>query len=549
MAGYKLFLSHAFTAALVSFFGSTVFADTEPLTSPVAPAPRPAPVASPAQMRAEAELAESEGKWETALDLYLRSSTTTRPSPDVRDRIRVCLRNIAQLRRHRDPVFQQFVLTLPVSDALHLYAEVVGKLATLYSDRDRASPGRIFALGLDEFDRALSDTDFRRRHLTTPADPRVQKYQHALRDAWRQRLPSTAAEARHAARELVRDAQTQIGLRDPSAAVFELLCGACSGLDEFTVYVSPFGSHGDLALPVVELAEYGVLIRPEGSELVVDGIVPGSWAALQTTLNKGDRIGRVNGHPVDARNPAALAQSFRSQSGAGHELEVQYGDSRSPTTVQRLPVPLPTVYGAAVVNPKDGIGYLRLAGFRESTPREMDDALQLMKDAGVRALVIDARGNPGGSFSAAVQVAQRFLSGGIVVTTQGQSPEFANRIFSSDSGMNAYDIPVVLLIDTKTMSAAEALAAAWKDNNRATLVGLPTFGKGVVQSQVVLRAADGTDGSPRSGTIVMTVASMFAPRGGAINGVGVVPHVLEADPGRQLEQAIAKAVELANGMR
>jgi C-terminal processing protease CtpA/Prc len=89
------------------------------------------------------------------------------------------------------------------------------------------------------------------------------------------------------------------------------------------------------------------------------------------------------------------------------------------------------------------------------------------------------------------------------------------------------------------------VAAAWKDHDRATLVGLPTFGKGVVQSPIRLTAADGPGGSPhRSGVLILTVASMFGPRGGAINGAGVTPHVLEADPNRQLDLAVAKAVEL-----
>jgi C-terminal processing protease CtpA/Prc len=163
-------------------------------------------------------------------------------------------------------------------------------------------------------------------------------------------------------------------------------------------------------------------------------------------------------------------------------------------------------------------------------------------------LVIDARGNTGGSFPGAIQVAQRFLPGGIVVMTQGQAPEFNNRVFSSDSGMTAFDLPVVLLIDTKTMSSAEAVAAAWKEHNRATLVGLPTFGKGAIQSPVRLTAVDRPDG-PRSGVLVLTVATMSGPRGGPINGAGVVPHFLEADTARQLDVAIAKAIELSGGMR
>ncbi len=512
---------------------------------PEAPAPRAVP-ADPARLRADAERAERLGQWDAALDLYLRAYVAGRPSADLRERIRVCMRNSSQIRRHRDPAFQQFVLSLSVADALNLYAEAVGKLSTLYADRDRAAPARLFALGLDELDRALSDPAFRNRHLDGPSEARIQKFRQSLREVWKYRLPVTAREARPAARELVAEAQSALGVRTPSAVVFELLCGACGGLDEYTVYVTPSAAQADLASPILEFAGYGILIRFVGSELVVDGVVPGSWAALQTGLRKGDRITRVNGRSPDG-SPAALAQALRSPGMVGHDIELAPTDPHVSPAVVQLPVPVPTVYGDDIVNTKEMIGYLRLGAFRETTPQELDEAVERLKMRGVRALVIDLRGNPGGLFTAGVQVAQRFLPGGVIVTTQGQSPEFAGRVFSSDAGMTAYDLPVVLLIDAKTMSAAEAVAAAWKDHDRATLVGLPTFGKGVVQSPVRLTAADGPDGLPsRSGVLILTVANMFAPRGGPINGAGVTPHVFEPDPTRQLLVAIEKAVEEIN---
>jgi C-terminal peptidase prc len=509
-----------------------------------APAPR-AVAPDPARLVAEAEKAERRGDWETALELYLRAYVAGRPTADLRDRIRVCLRTVNRLGRQRDPAFQQFVLSLSVAEALNLYAEAVTKLSTLYADRDRAAPARLFGMGLDELDRALTDPTFRERHLAAPSEARVQKFQRSLREDWPHRLPANAREARPAAKELVAEAQEALGVRTPSAVVFELLCGACTGLDDYTVYVTPTAAQAELASPIVELAGYGILIRFVGGDLTVEGVVPGSWAALHTGLRRGDRIVRVNGRIPVAGNPASLAEAMQGAGMFGHELELIPADMRATPPVVRLPVPVPTVYGLEVVNTRDGIGYLRVGAFRDTTPRELDESVFRLKDQGVRALIIDLRGNPGGLFTAGVEVAQRFLPDGIIVTTQGQSPEFSGRVFSSDSGMSAFDIPLVLLIDTKTMSAAEAVAAAWKDHNRATLVGLPTFGKGVIQSPIRLTAVDGPEGSPhRSGVLILTVASMFGPRGVPINGAGVTPHFLEADPNRQLDLAIAKAVEM-----
>ena len=163
--------------------------------------------------------------------------------------------------------------------------------------------------------------------------------------------------------------------------------------------------------------------------------------------------------------------------------------------------------------------------------------------------MLDLRGNIGGSFLAGVDTARRFLPAGLIVTTQGQAAEVDNVPFSSDSGMTAHDIPVVILVDAETASAAEVFAAALKDNNRAPLIGMPTFGKGTIQYPLRLVSLDELDelGKPKtnkSGGVRLTIAKLIAPRGGPINGVGISPHVLEADPTRQFELAVIRAGEL-----
>ena len=104
----------------------------------------------------------------------------------------------------------------------------------------------------------------------------------------------------------------------------------------------------------------------------------------------------------------------------------------------------------------------------------------------------------------------------------------------------------MLLIDAETASAAEVLAAALKDNNRATLVGMPSFGKGTVQYPLRLMTLDedSTSKKPKNGTVRVTIAKLIAPRGSPINGVGITPHFLEADYVLQLELAVEKATEL-----
>ncbi len=508
-------------------------------------APNNTPKPSPEALVARAADAEKSNDWEKALELYLQAYLSGRQTPDVREHIASCHRYAAQTRRHRDPVFQQQTLALPTAEALNLYAEVLEKLAHVHVDRERAAPGRLFLSGVEEFDRALANKNFRREYLPDAGEATVAKFRRTLHEFWKPRPPKTVREARAAAVELTRVAQADLGLKTSSAVVLELLCGACNSLDEYTVYLSPTPVPSD-AVGVAELATYGLIVAIRNGQLIVDRVVPESWAAMNTSLRAGDRIGRVNGRPV--ASALALTDALRQLTDGYHELDVTAADPTAPT---RLPTPLPSVQ-QATFNMKDGVGYLKLTSFGENTLLELDAALARLKEQGMRSLVLDLRGNTGGHFLTGVRVAERFLPSGIIATTESNVPEFANRVFSSDSGMMAHDMPVVLLIDTKTMSAAEVVAMALKDQGRATVVGMPTFGKGVVQFPFKLSGADGPDSAgtlrTRSGTLVITIAKVLTASGTPLHRQGVLPDLLEADAARQLTLALERAA-FAAGMR
>lgn len=503
--------------------------------------PNQSPKLTSAQLREQADAAERAGDWELAFNSYCHLFVADRSAPDVREKLNAALRRAQQARRHRDAGFVRYASGMSLGNGLDLFAEVVQKVPGAYVERDKATPRQLWASAIEELDRALGSHAFRQAFLDSPKPEQVDAFRAALRRDWSARDVSDFKDARTQLRNLIGDAQDAFAVRVPAALAVECSFGACSGLDEYTALVTPSAAE---AAAVPDLSAAGVYLAYAKAELTVQAVAPGSWAAHHTALRRGDRITRINGRPTAGLGLPGIADALRAPVDGSHMLEITVNDEAS--LVARVPATVPTVYGSRPMHTKE-IGYIRIGSFTTNTPRELDDAINARKADGARVLVLDLRGNHGGSFLAGVETARRLLANGLIVTTQGQAAEVANAVFSSDTGAAAHDIPLVVLIDGETASAAEVVAGALKDNNRATLVGMPSFGKGTMQFPMKLTAIDETDANGKkvnkTGTVRLTVAKLIAP-GGAYNGTGIAPHFPEADPALQIELAAEKALEL-----
>jgi len=166
---------------------------------------------------------------------------------------------------------------------------------------------------------------------------------------------------------------------------------------------------------------------------------------------------------------------------------------------------------------EDGIGYIRLIEFRENTPQEINVALENLSKAGMNALILDLRNNPGGLLEVAVKVTERFIEKDkMVVSTKGRKPSQDFK-FLSRSDHPILNLPMVVLINEGSASGSEIVAGCLQDYKRAIILGVKSFGKGSVQTVIPL-----SDGS----ALRLTTSKYFTPLGKVIHEKGVMPDIV-----------------------
>jgi len=176
----------------------------------------------------------------------------------------------------------------------------------------------------------------------------------------------------------------------------------------------------------------------------------------------------------------------------------------------------------------DHIGYVRLTEFRENSYNELHQALEKLKAQGADSLILDLRNNPGGLLDVAIKIAEDFLPAGkIIVSTKGRHPSQDTQANSQNNNGDFLDWPMAVMINQGSASGSEIVAGALRDNKRAVLVGVKSFGKGSVQSVIPL---------PDGSGLRLTTAKYFTPSGVCINGIGITPDVVIEDNAAKEDQ-------------
>jgi carboxyl-terminal processing protease len=276
----------------------------------------------------------------------------------------------------------------------------------------------------------------------------------------------------------------------------------------------------------------GVWLRsdPRGDQ-VVDSVQPGSPAA-DAGLVAGDRITAVGGISTHGQSVANVVDALRGPTGTSVTVTLVRAGVTATVTVTRVTL---VVHDVTVRQLGNGVTLIKVAAFTRGVGRQVREAVARLSTQTTAGVVLDLRGNPGGLLDEGVEVASVFLDGGPVVSYQRRG--HGVRTLSANPGGNT-TTPLVVLVDGATASAAEVVAAALQDRNRAVIVGSRTFGKGSVQEPTRL-----SDGS----AIELTVGRYRTPNGRMIDGKGIEPDVY-VDPSYSPDYAEQRALEVLLGL-
>jgi carboxyl-terminal processing protease len=260
--------------------------------------------------------------------------------------------------------------------------------------------------------------------------------------------------------------------------------------------------------------------------------------AARAGVQKSDRLLKVDDTEITSELLVDdVVSLIRGEIGTNVRLTLRREGQAEPIVVEirREEIPNPSVEWR-MLEEAPGMGYVRIALFSGRTQLELREALEDLLDQGMTGLVLDLRGNGGGLFDAAIDVANEFLSEGVVVyQVEKGNPE---EVFRASGSTSLPDTPMAVLVDGGTASASEIVAGALQDQERAVLVGEKTFGKGSVQ--LVYDLSDGS-------SVHITHAQWFTPQRRAISGEGLTPDfqisITEEDRNQGRDPQLEGAIE------
>lgn len=457
---------------------------------------------------------ETNQRWGDALTLYEEAVRSNPGATELKQRLQLARFHYEVRRRYQDASFVNSVVRMSSREASDMFADVLYKIESHYVE----TPDWAMLLnkGAANLRVSLTEPVFVKHHLANVPRTQTQQFAAKLDQLSQQLQPRNRQEAIQTANHIAQHAWNDLRLAH-AGTMLALLCGATSSLDPYSTYLTT--SQLDEVYQQIEgnFVGLGVELKTREQDLLILNVIEGGPAS-RSGMRPGDRIVGVDGQSTRTIPTGRAADMLRGPEGSEVSIQLERGTRQTETLtlrIRRQQIEVPSVDRVKIVDNTGGVGYLRINSFQKTTTRDVDNALWKLHRQGMRCLVVDLRGNPGGLLSESVAVADRFVSAGTIVSTRGRSYRENFQFYAHRAG--TWQVPVVVLIDGNSASASEILAAAIHDHRRGVVVGQRSYGKGSVQG--IFHIAGSGSG------LRLTTARFYSPNGTKISGTGVEPDV------------------------
>lgn len=452
---------------------------------------------------------ESERRWSEALSHYEEALHLHPNDNRLRERFRVARIHLDVSRRYSDESFRKVSSQLGPREAWGLCLEVLQKIDSHFVESPDWSS--LVINGIETCEVALRHEAFLDRGID---EFEIQRFSEAARALAAARPVSDRLAVAGLVWQIAQAAHRNTHV-DVAIAALEQLCGISNGLDDYSAFLTS-SQLGEVYSQIEgQFVGLGIELKSDDGALLVIKVISGS-PAHHAGVMANDRIVEVDGKPMADVNADKAANLLQGPEGSTVTLTIDRGGQHAgKMKVTRRHVDIASVEEQRLLDTGHGIAYLRISSFQKSTVSEMETSLWDLHRQGMQYLIVDLRGNPGGLLSAAVDLVDKFVSRGVIVSTRGRDHHEDYNYMAKLEG--TWRVPLIVLIDHDSASASEIFAGAIKDHGRGLIVGQKSFGKGSVQGIFQLR---------QGGTgIRLTTAKFFSPRQTPISKLGISPDL------------------------
>jgi len=422
---------------------------------------------------------------------------------------------------------------MPEREALDLYSEVLLKIQSHYVETPNWK--QLIDDSTQGYDVALTDPVFVEHNLSRVPQAQIDRFRRELND----HVASWQITSRHQARDAVvyiaRLGRERLGLSN-TVTILEYTCGATTGLDAYSTFLTADQLNEVYSQIEGNFVGLGVELKASDRALLILKVITGS-PAEKAGIHAGDRIVAVDGQSTSELTTDQAANLLQGKEGTFVVVTLQAPDTTTrQLRIRREQIEAPSVDGGRIIDPTTGVAYLRLHQFQKTTVRELDAELWRLHRLGMKSLILDLRNNPGGLLAVSVEVVDKFIEGGVIVSTRGRGPQEDYKYTAHAEG--TWRMPLVVMIDGDSASASEIVAGAIRDHHRGVIVGATSYGKWSVQGIFPLNQANAG--------LRLTTAKFYSPLNHSYSGVGVKPDVEVQQAAKPVIDSQGQVTQLEN---